>query len=115
MASGGVMRFFGPMVAHHARSGHDRGTDVGAKVRAERMPLMSLLLRILSIVAALVCVLTLVAAAFLYVNFTGDNCGEGCEEGMATALVLPVLLLSAISGITSFVAHRVGGTMRKID
>lgn len=76
---------------------------------------MSLLLRILSIVAALVCVLTLAAAGFLYVNFTGANCGEGCEEGMATALVLPVLLLSAISAITAFVAHRVGGNMRKID
>ena len=74
---------------------------------------MAILLRILSIVAVLVCVFTLVIAAVLYTNFSGPNCADGCEEGMAMALVLPVLLLSVVSAVTAIVAHIVGGRMRK--
>lgn len=76
---------------------------------------MALLLRILSIVAVLVCIFTIVIAAVLYTNFSGANCTDGCEEGMAMTLVLPVLLLSVVSAVTAVVAHIVGGRVRKAD
>jgi len=73
---------------------------------------MGLVLRLLSIVALLVCLLSLFVAGSLYWEFNYGDCAEGCAEGMAYALTLPALFISLIAGGVAFAAHRIGKNVR---
>lgn len=73
---------------------------------------MGLLLRVLSIVALIVCILSLVLAGSLYWQFEFGDCGENCEEGMAFVLTLPVLVLAGLTAALALGAHLVGKKVR---
>lgn len=66
---------------------------------------MHLILRILSILAAIVFVLSTLVAFNIFWAFNYGDCKDGCGEGMAYILFLPTLILAGISGITAIGAH----------
>jgi len=76
---------------------------------------MALILRLLSIVAAIAFVLSVLVAARLFWEFNYGDCAEGCGEGMAYILFLPALMIAAISGAVAVGAHFIGNRVRDKD
>ncbi len=76
---------------------------------------MGLVLRLLSIVAALAFVLSVLVGASLFWEFNYGDCADGCGEGMAYILFLPALILAAITGAVAVGAHFIGKRVRDKD
>ena len=76
---------------------------------------MGLILRLLSIVAALAFLLSVLVAARLFWEFNYGDCAEGCGEGMAYILFLPALMIAAMSGAVAVGAHFIGNRVRDKD
>ncbi len=76
---------------------------------------MALVLRLLSIVAALAFLLAVLLAARLFWEFNYGDCADGCGEGMAYILFLPALILAAITGAVAVGAHFIGNKVREKD
>ena len=76
---------------------------------------MALILRLLSIVAAIAFVLSVLVAARLFWEFNYGDCAEVCGEGMAYILFLPALMIAAISGAVAVGAHFIGNRVRDKD
>ncbi len=73
---------------------------------------MSLFLRIISILALLVFLLSGAVAANLYWNFNFGDCKDGCAEGMAYIYFLPAVVIALFSAIVAIISHRISKRTR---
>ena len=73
---------------------------------------MGLVLRLLSIIAAIIFVISVVLAVSLFWEFNYGDCKDGCGEGMAYILFLPALVIAGLSGIIATAAHFIGKRVR---
>lgn len=71
---------------------------------------MGLLLRILSVAALLISILSVILAVGVYLEFQASDTESDAD--VAIALVLPILVLSVVTGAMAVGAHIVGKRVR---
>ena len=72
---------------------------------------MGLFLKILSIAALLVFLVSAAMAGHLYWQFNFGDCKDGCAQGMVYIYFLPALIIAVISALIAVVAYRIGNRL----
>ncbi len=67
---------------------------------------MTLLLRIVSVLALVISLMTALVAGGLFWEFNYGGCKDGCESGMAYILFLPSLITAIVSAGVAYGFHR---------
>ncbi len=73
---------------------------------------MSLFLRIVSIVALLIFLISAAIASNLFWVFNFGACKDGCAQGMAYIYFLPAIGVAIISALIAIVTHMISKRMR---